>query len=192
MPNYKHQYRPAETLGESTDVRIERLTGTSFDTYRGSKEALVSIGIAPEHLFPGEPGMPLQSIYIWPIGAPRGSRTSLPGCLRITRNPSGTFVATLAVSTLEQQRRTAAREAKEREYKRAQQQALEQPAINELTLPPVAARLDPVFNLLVRELGVRELTRRIERLQREPRPAHAIEHLRLVWSAPEIGPSRLQ
>lgn len=109
MAERKHQYTPPTRILDVPGVRVERQL--QQDVYKGTKEQLVAAGLAPAELFPGEPGMPLASVMLWPRGTARGSGYSIPGRLCLSRNPSGVFTASLTVAEVEQQRRQAADDA---------------------------------------------------------------------------------
>lgn len=103
MAEHKHQYTQPVRVIEVPGVRFE--SQLQQDVYKGTKEQLVAAGLAPAELFPGEPGMPLASVILWPRGTARGSGYSVPGRLTLSRNPSGMFTAALVVSEAEQERR---------------------------------------------------------------------------------------
>lgn len=56
-------------------------------------------GLVPDGMFPGDPGLPLACITIWPPNAVAGARAwFIEGRLSVTRLPSGKFTAALAVA----------------------------------------------------------------------------------------------
>jgi|APMI01.1.fsa_nt_gi hypothetical protein len=111
MTEKKRLYEPAAQLVAVPGVRVDKQL--CVDVFRGTKEQLVAAGLAPAGLFPGEPGMPLASVMLWPRGTARGAGYRVPGRLCLSRNPSGMFTAALTVSKAEQERRQAEKDAEE-------------------------------------------------------------------------------
>lgn len=108
------EYTPVETLKFVRGVTCEFLD--CCDAFKGSKELLVATGVAPAHLFPGEPGMPASTVDVWPRGSPQGVRCQVDGRLQIRRNPSGKYTVARYVSEAEAARRRAATERRTERY----------------------------------------------------------------------------
>lgn len=103
MAAYKHRYTPPTQLQDVPGVT--RRSSEYEDSYVGTKEKLIAVGLLREGQFPGDEGMPLSRATLWPLDAPHASGWDTPGRLRITRSLGGTFCASLMVSREEQQRR---------------------------------------------------------------------------------------
>lgn len=190
MGEKKHQYEPPARLAALPGVRVERQLRQ--DVYRGTKEQLVAMGLAPEALFPGEPGMPLTSVMVWPKGTARFSDWVIPGRLCLSRSPKGTFSAALVVSEEEQERRRAAEAAHQAErdakHRPGTLSAEEQDRAR-------AANIElhwRVLDAAIHQLGLEEVAARVEQLRRERRPTRSADHLKVVWRGPGASQPGLQ
>lgn len=104
---HKHQYLPAPQLVEASGVEKKGINVRGEAVYTGTKADLVSMGLAPEHLFPGEHNMPAACVVLWPPGTLYGAGYRVPGRLSIARLPSGKFTAALMLTPEELSRRKA-------------------------------------------------------------------------------------
>ncbi len=171
---HKFHYTPAVHIGEVDGVR--KRSDTHEDCYSGTKEQLVSIGLVPDGLFPGDPGMPTSSVALWPVGTPKRAAWYTPGKLRISRSLSGKFCAWLAVSAEEQERRKARHEVEQAD-RRAKYEAAER-------LRKAERLACSSLHVIIQELGCAEVLDQVYKVRREQTPPRATGHLRLVWSAP--------
>jgi hypothetical protein len=104
-------YTPPARIVEVPGVRKQSVA--EFDFYTGHQADLVSAGVLPASMFPGELGLPLTSVVYWPTGVqPDGNKT--PGRMRVVKSASGKFTIALAVSKDEQERRKAESAARAR------------------------------------------------------------------------------
>ena len=169
----KYMYTPP------TAIRLKPYrSDETRDFYRGTKDELVAAGLAPAELFPGEPGMPLTTVPLTPIGARSTGSCWVPGRLSITKNPSGKFTAALVPSAEELQRREAQRQA-ERARTAAAAVAHDADAMH------AAQSARHALGYVIATLGPSEVLRLVKALPgaTPTRTTSTRKHLRLVWSA---------
>jgi hypothetical protein len=172
---YKHEYDPPTEIREVPGLR-KSSDSTCADTYRGTKAELLAMGLLQAHQFPGEPGMPIASVTLWPAGTPPGSSWRTPGRVTVNRNPSGHFTLALVVPEDEQQRRQALADA-ERAARDAEWEATKR-------VREAERRAGTSLEQIIQDLGLPAVVARVERLRRQTRSPRPAAHLRLVWSAP--------
>ncbi|WP_422016913.1 hypothetical protein [Roseateles sp.] len=192
MAERKHQYEPAAQLTEVPGVRVER--NWLYDVYRGTPAELVAMGLAPAAMFPGEPGMPLVSVTLWPRGTEHRSGWNVPGRLHLSRTSKGTFTAALVVSAEEQETRRAAEAVRQAERDAKERASCGTPTADEQEHAR-AANIEirwRVLDAAIDQLGLDEVAARVEQLRRERRPARSAGHLKVVWCGPGAEQPRLQ
>jgi hypothetical protein len=173
--HYKNRYSPAATIDLSTGITPK--TGSAVeDCYSGTREQFIRSGLVPDGMFPGDPGMALGSVTLWPIGPLLADTPWVtPGRMVVTKAPSGKFSARLVVSVEERERREAEQHSK---WAEAERQREEAEAMRR-------AEVKAGFGLatIVQEVGFDAVHKYLARMRREKRPAGSYAHLRLVWSA---------
>ncbi len=132
----KTKYYSPTAIRPVPGVKVEKMTYADY--YTGTRDALVASGVATADMFPGQPGRQIVSATYRPHGTCRGDQPfwRVPGHLNIRRNPSGTYVARVAVADDVREAREAKAEARE-----AQAEAERKPAPTMATPAPEA---DPV------------------------------------------------
>lgn len=167
MAEIKHRYVPPSAV-----AMAPKRSEVQEDIYSGTKAELVAAGLVPAELLPGEPGMPLMRVTLWPADLPaRCSSEWTPGRLVVHKTPSGNFTARLSVSPEE-------RRIREETADRARHEAERNASAS------LAA--------LVRQLGPAEVRRRLDDLLTAPADSslqrgasqRVAPGLRLAWSAP--------
>lgn len=168
MAEIKHRYMPPSAV-----AMAPKRSEVQEDIYSGTKAELVAAGLVPAELLPGEAGMPLMRVTLWPVDSQaRYSSEWTPGRLVIHKTPSGNFTARLSVSSEE-------RRIREETAERARQEEAERNASASLAA-------------LVRQLGPAEVRRRLDDLLTAPADSSSqrgacqrvAPGLRLAWSAP--------
>lgn len=186
MAERRHQYDPPTNLVAVPGVRVER--NVYGDVYRGSKEDLATMGLVPVGQFPGDAGMPITSVTLWPRGTPRGSGCRVPGMLSITRNPRGSFTALLVPSYAEQQLRKVERERQNEQQERAPARPKMWHSVGDAVLDDAAVTL---VDAAITRLGWEKVAAHVERVGRGRSRRCPAGHLQLVWSAPQVMRDRM-
>ncbi len=170
----KHFYTPPTHVIDVPGIYTP--TDEACDVYKGTKDQLVAAGLLLPGLFPGDPGMPLASVTLWPVGTAGNARWNTPGRLHITKTPSGRFTALLAVDADEQLRRKGVREAKEKERNERYEA--------ERRLRETEKRAGMSLEDIIHALGLPAVREHVNRIERDRKPRRQCAHLRLAWSAP--------
>lgn len=158
-------------------MRLLKRRDERCDAYTGTRDELLAAGLVPDGMFPGEPGMPLASVDLWPRNdAASGGPWWRPGRLRVARLMSGKFTASIVVSEEEQQRRID----RKAEEQRAWHKRLEEEREQERAEAAAGASLQTIIEVL----GLQRVRERVEVEARSLRRGVRPQHLRLVWAAP--------